>query len=474
MAEKENLVIVVDGVSVRAVLFDGRRGGRGLCFFDRQPLADDSLETLAAAVAAMVKKGALRHRQAVLVLHRRIAFMRNYSFPSRDPRELRQMFDLNMTADLPFNPDEVVADLVARPAGEGASLVTGFFVEKSVPGRVWKALRRAGFDVTRVTVSSQAIAEWCGEHLKEYFPSSRSGLILDLDRDVTEACFVFEGNAIYSRIIPVGWNAGEPGLDELVRHIKAVLDLYHKLKIAPLPESAIISAPLDFAAAAPLARELGQLTGWEVKVVTAEQLAPGAVYKGGGRDWREMSWIVPAGVCGVSQRTAVDLCPPDILKDRGASESLRVWIRLGLAAAGVILSLFVLLGGMVWQENSELSRLTAEQKSLIAPIKTLSAKEKKLDALRQILQGRVIVAEVIRKIYELSPNSVILVDLQLAGKKLSVQGHTPVGPDVNIFFRRLSGSGMFFKVNLDYVNKREMPDGEQNFFNITCLVGAAK
>lgn len=135
----------------------------------------------------------------VAILPRSLATLRVLEFPSLDPREIRDMVELQIGRLTPYSRDEMVTDfklIGSERAGYGRVLLA--IATASAARQRFGLPEECGLPVTRLTVGTEALMQ---------LPALRDlpdiG-VLDLDSNAAEFCVRRGGQPVYSRTLPIG------------------------------------------------------------------------------------------------------------------------------------------------------------------------------------------------------------------------------------------------------------------------------
>lgn len=138
----------------------------------------------------------------VAILPRPMATLRLLEFPSLDPREIRDMVELQIGRLTPYSRDEMVADfkiIGSERAGYGRVLLA--IAPASAARQRFGLPEECGLTVERLTVGTEALMNVAA--LRDRPDVG----VLDLDSNAAEFCVRHGGQPVYSRTIPVGVTA---------------------------------------------------------------------------------------------------------------------------------------------------------------------------------------------------------------------------------------------------------------------------
>ena len=157
------------------------------------------------AIAGVFKKLKLATGRIQASLPRQLVNIRMLELPSTDPAELADMVDLQVGKQTPYSREEIVSGYRVIGAGrEGYSRVMLAIVQRSVLRQRFAIMEEAGFEIDRMSVSSEGLLNWCVRTL----PKDSDGTIavLDVDSFFSDLTVVSKGRLLFSRSIRVGAN----------------------------------------------------------------------------------------------------------------------------------------------------------------------------------------------------------------------------------------------------------------------------
>jgi Tfp pilus assembly PilM family ATPase/Tfp pilus assembly protein PilN len=413
-----------------------------------------------------------KNLEVVGVIPRRSVIVRFFSLPSLDPAEIEQMVRLQAFQSGPYSGKEAVADFtVVSQTKSGYTKVMVVIAPQDVFSRVWSICAKAGLAVSYMTTSSEGVAAW----LTRATAFALVTAAVDIDDSGSEICISEKGRLLTSRQIPQGLRDLETaGAAGIVRQLELTLAGYDKEGLSnPVLRVMLTAGPAGSTdrLADAVSHSLGmpfELLGCVEKVPAARKLAwPGIVHDG------KVSVTAVCGLALSTARPAVNLIPAEIQEARQKRRDRMVMLRscaifllgLGFLAAAASLPLF--------ERNSELDALERKYKELKPQVAAVEALREESEALEQAFAGRIFWAEVVEELYSFIPKDLFLQSLGVSGRdKLIFKGYSVDREAADVFQKALGLSPMFRDVKLELMNKRWMPSGEVNYFEITCTIAS--
>lgn len=186
---------------------------------------DDGLDGLSGAFPAAWKGFKAGKEPVIVCLPRQLVTVRMIDLPSEDPAEIDDMVELQVGKQTPYARDEIVYDYKfigsTRP---GYATVMLAIVQRSIVRQVYYAFEEAGVEVERVTVSTEAVANW----------SNKGGgaggctALLDVDSYFSDFMVIQDGAIVFSRSILVGGDHldDEHSVARLVKEVRNSLEVF--------------------------------------------------------------------------------------------------------------------------------------------------------------------------------------------------------------------------------------------------------
>ncbi|MBF0490285.1 MAG: pilus assembly protein PilM [Candidatus Omnitrophica bacterium] len=409
----------------------------------------------------------LQGSQIILSIPRQYVITRYLDLPSSNMQELRSMVDLQVGNHIPYSREEVIIDFVALHKGtEGYTKVLMVAVPRDLIMRYEAILQAARMNPHKISVSWIGQWQW---FLRHYPLQQTTTVLVDIDSHSSEMCFCDQTKVFISRPVTLGVKEIESKhYEEFLVQLDATMAIYVKEQLGP-PIGQIILLSSD--------SHLEELKDefqkqYKVPVISVCTLDKVALPKNG--VWPPLLLSEKASITSIlgflqtTQEPSIDLIPSEIKMAKTAADIHRQGIRLGVVAVMALLSIGLCLSLNFIKNNSRLSDLEGRVKEAKKQVALINQKKDQIQRLRAIIEGRVVLADILGEIYNVLPSGVVLTNLSLdQDHHLSLQGYTARSSDINDMQKSFVSSSYFDNVNLDYVNKRVTMEGELNYFKIT-------
>ena len=415
-------------------------------------------------------------REVVVVVPRRVVFMKYLDLPASDPEELRRMIGLQIGRQVPYPRERVVFDFVTMKgaSGGGYTRVLVAAVNRDYVDQTLQALRAKGLQAHQILVRSFCLLKW----YQAVYPQAggETALIFDSRSGWGEASFVADGQLLLSRHLC--WPDGRSAAG--IENLRSALDLTRAAFQKRYPDLKLDRVVLlsDHPDAGPLQNALQPHFSCPVESGTltpARAVLPFA-WPGGGRGAgqadpaRRMAFAAALGaVAAAGTGLLPNLIPAEVLdRKRSRAQRREIWRVVALAALAVILC-FALWALGIWRQSAYLGRLEARIASLEPQVNAARQTMQLSATLAEETRQQVFVSEFIRTLYELTPEEIIyrLVNLEPDGQ-VTLEGADMSGDAVQRLQRTLLASPYYKNVVLQYATKRKRLNQEYTDFRLTC------
>jgi len=434
-------------------------------------------QEISQALIAFVKKKKINLkdcRVTVLVPRSRV-ILRHMVFPSQNEAEIRSMIDLQVGSRIPYVREEVEIDFqVLSKSADGYSKVAVVIIPQDIAMRYWDIFSRAKITVHRMTISS--IGLWLLYQQQKPNLSEKPGAIFDLDINHSEICVCYKAHWLTSREIPIGFEQMQKdGYETILKQWELTQNDPTRDKIMGTVDSVFLVSTANRAYA--LGIEMGKLEGTlTVKEILLPQILPLAK----GVKWPELmleegaSVASLAGIALSNEIPPIDLVPTAVRKEQEKQVHQKQIILGGLWAVVALISLGMALGMGFFRKNLELSKLDTTLGDAKHQAFGVEKEVKKINDIESIIRTRLIFSNLASIVYRLLPPQIYLVNIVISDNNtLSFEGVATNSLSINQFQQDMVHTKSFSNVNLDYVNKRVVQDGEVDYFKITCTFNSA-
>lgn len=294
-------------------------------------------EDLAHAIRAAVNSAGIRARSVVTALPRRFVTIKYARLPQGTPEQVAGMVRYEAQQYVPFPVDEVVLDhQVVFEGSDDMATVMIAAARKSLVNDLLAAFDRAGLDVTRISVTSLALAE----HVRDFaMPTA----ICRIDGSQVDIAVASAGRVLFSRSADLVAAGSDAALgDTLAAEVARSLAAYQTEYRAHAIEHLVL---VNDGSADGLSEALATALQVEVTVLN-QDAAPAVMGNGAG--------ALASGLALHESQTALsrlNLLPIERLQ-RKAEMRRKAVLRGALAAAACVIALGIWMGSQALQAKS--------------------------------------------------------------------------------------------------------------------------
>lgn len=469
--------VEITDTHVKVMQGQAYRGSVTVTFCDVQEIREQSDTAISKAISSLMALSKLSAEFTIGVIPRRFAILRHISLPSQTDGEIEKMVNLQIPKQVPYPREDIILDYtVVSKEPNGYSKILVIAVHKEVVGRYLKIFDAANLSVQSLTLSSAGILNWYlfGRNiLKE--KAAKPVAVINIDSTSSEICFCHNDKLLFSRSINFGArDLTEEKIADFLAEISLTVATYAKQNISQdMGQITLISSSSETAL---LKNRLEADYNIPVKLlVPLDHLARKKDLKVPFLDQTGVSLAVGSGLLLDTPHKFVNLMPAEVSDKQEVRAKQKEWLRfsvLFLALAVLVVSVFAV---RLYKDSAYLSQLTGEIKKNETAVNAVREKIKRLDFIKERMNPGTSVIDVIRELYNITPKEVSFNIVYLdEGGLLNLQGVAETGSAVGVFQRNLVNSPFFQNINLQYVTKRKIFNGELNDFKITCQVGSEK
>jgi Tfp pilus assembly PilM family ATPase/Tfp pilus assembly protein PilN len=394
--------------------------------------------------AAAKKAGVAQGARVVSYLPRQAVSVRILELPSRDPRELVDMIDLQAGKQIPYSRDEVIFDYRMTPSDrDGYSRVMMVVAQRSVLRQRYYVIEDAGLQVARMSVSSEGLLNWARA---ARIGEGQAAGVLDVDAVDSDFTVIGDGGILFSRGIRLGAMAIRENVertrDSLADEIRRGLEISRSETRVNVARIVLTGAGIH---AVGLAEGLSKRLGLPVETVDSlkvlREFVPTPDVEGRLAD---VSLTVLIGAAVAAEDLQFHLVPDSVKARQDLVTRSKVLFRFAALFMAVLVagSLFGVLKVSVRQQ-----RLGILQQEVDRTDSQVREVERMRDVVRLVQKrtaARDVTLRVLAEIQRLTPDDVALdtIDIQAPEKALSIGGTALAMKDIRTLVGNLEQSAL--------------------------------
>jgi Tfp pilus assembly PilM family ATPase len=428
---------------------------------DIKGLADAEISRLIGSVCAGFKS---KHPDIISIIPSHLVITRNIEIPSTDPKEIKEIINLQAGRHTPYSREEIIIDYIEIGTYKNNyTRILLVIVERNVAKRQFEVLDRAGLRLDKVLFAPEGIASFIPGMLKLGNQDSPVDII-HIDDSFTDFIIAFKEKVVFVRSIPIGTEQltmeKERYLPRFVEELKRSLEAYHSEDIEKSPNMLILTGAVS--ELKELENMLNNTLHFPIK--TALYFKGLAISEGALRiidTNRGSSFLNVVVPLFAAQKMKVNFVPEEVKLRKSLEERGKDLIETGIFILAIFVLFFSILISKVYFKNAYLRQLTAKYSSLNRQAQGLEDDFNKMGLVKGYLLSRGYALEVLTELYNISP-----LEIQLEDIRFDEQGKFSVFS----FVDNMEKSAYFKDVKTKYTSKRKDGNRDVADFEIVCLL----
>lgn len=434
-----------------------------------QATQTDKQEDLIKTLRNLATTHKIQTTRVLVCLARHKATVKNIKLPSVNPREIEGMLGLQAAKQLPFPPEVIAYSYkVLHKDKSGYSDVMMVLSHRDSVDAFVKSFSRAGIEVDRLLLSSEAIVEWYAQRQKEEEKKATVCLI-DIGSSIIEAQVIANGRFCFTRSVSF---ANPFDLEaRLVDEIKKSIYTYKKTGQGDeISKFVLTGKRLLVKKDAIMLREAFKIPMVYIDVLKSCPKRDNAVMlKESEIEKESFTAILSLGLN--HHRLEANLMPADI-QIKKISKVFRESLYI---ATALFLSVVLGIGGMITKNFVDKAKYLSLLGNRLNEIRPRVEKLTRLKEITQIVKVQLDAEgssiDVLRELYRKMPPEISLSIFDYEeSKSCLLRGTSSKLSDVFKFISTLEESPYFENVKVRYATKRVIRKEEFTDFEIICTL----
>jgi Tfp pilus assembly PilM family ATPase len=471
-------VISLDGQWLKLLQADGPPKARCITKLLACPVQGSSTEE----ILQLLKKAAAAEDIAladVLVANpTHLSTMRLFSLPSTDPKEIRDIVDLQAEKHTPYAKDEILTDFkVIERDKSGYSRVLLVITHQDVVHRAVRLIEAAGWTLERVGCELEGLIAWSQKAKRPASAKAPAGgsLVIDVDGATTVLLIMAKGQPQFQRSLAMGTQQldADPAasLERLVADVQRSLEALDAEGAARI-QDVLLTGPVERLGL--LKTKLEEALDVPVHLTPAWQghdLAEGL--KSRLERLPEVSFASLIGLAG--EPGALDLTPHTTKLRQAFEARAKSLVVLGCQAIGALILVSLLFIGRAHKEEQYYRKLRTLYEQTAPEAQLVEEALQEVVFVEEALRQQGILLKAADTMARLSPPEIEWNAITYArGESVVLHGTAEALPKIYEFTGSLAGSDVFGVVEPRRISKRK--DGERDVtdFELRCPLRTAK
>jgi Tfp pilus assembly PilM family ATPase len=471
-------VASLDGHWLKLIIAEGPRNARAIVKVLACPVQGANPDEIQQRVRQVCAAEQAEARDVLLANPTHLCTIRIFALPSTDPKEIRDIVELQAEKHTPYAKNEILTDfLILERERSGYSRVLLVIAHQDVVHRGVRLVEAAGWGLDRVGCELEGLVAWTRLAKAALKSTADTTLTVDVDGNTTIFLVTHKGQAQFQRSLATGVEqleadpaqAGGRLVGELQRSIEALDAEGSSLKI----QEVLLTGPVDRLAAFKAQIEQGLdlpvrlVPPWQAGALSPEAASAAAKLP-------EISFASLIGL--TAEPGALDLTP-QTTKLRQAFESrAKALVQLGCQGLAALILISLLFIGRAHKQERYFHALRTVHQSMGAEAAVVQGALEQLIFVEDQLRRRGLLLKAIDTLAKLSPPEIQWNTLAYtAGEAVVLSGTADALPKVYEFSGSVGNSPLFQEVETRRVAKRQLDDERDvTDFELRCPLPGAE
>ena len=464
---------ITDAIKVaRVATFGGRRILTEFFYRDiRGASREETVATLRELLAHHRRRGDFR---LALCVSAHFLITKNIEIPSQDPKEIKDIINLQAGRLTPYAREEVIIDYVNIGVfRQSYTKLLLAIVNKDIVNRQFALFAEAGVRVDCIAFASEAIGALVYQHVRLEVQDAPFAFI-HADTSSTDFGVFLKGKLIFSRSIAVGAHQllaeREKHLARYIEELKKSLDAYHLEDIEVAPTLVVVCG----AVARLHDLEVMMLDAFRIPVKileAADLLARSDNLPKDALAMEEVSVLNVAAPAAAAVLPSINLIPEEMKLRQALEERGRDIIRTGVLAIATLLFVFATFLVHIYLKADYLQKLNNKFKKLNSEAAAIEEDFARVRLIRKYLDRRGYLLNVLAEAYRLTPPEIAVINVNLRESGVfSVKGEATAMAVVFAYAGELEKSEFLREVKTRYTSKKKVGGEELVDFEVSGML----
>ena len=407
-----------------------------------------------------------------------LTITKNIEIPSIDPKEIREIINLQAGRHTPYSRDEIVIDYIDVGTYKNTyTKILLVIVTTSVIKRQFDVIGKAGLKLEKVLFAPEALGQACARMLNVNTVNSPVSVV-NIDEGFADFTIVYKNKLVFERSIPIGAQQLVEDNDKsgirFAEEMRRSIETYQGENIERAPDSLVLTgaieempgmeAVLNEALHVPV-RAISYLNALAVKddVLKAASAA------------KRLSFLNIIAPIFALEEIKISLIPEEVKIRRSIEERGKDLIKTGIFVSLAFLLLCMIFIGNIYFKTAYLKNLMTKYHALNREAQTLEGSFTMVSLIRNYLSGRGYSLEILTELHSIAPIELGLDDIRFDDQgKVSVKGTAESMSIVFSFVEAMEKSKYFKDAKTKYTSKRKEGTKDVADFEITAMLNKGR
>lgn len=461
---------------LKVIQLEISRHGKKVVNLVKEDIKSLSDQEISEVIKKISKRLKIKNSTCFISVPRYYVTSRNLDLPSTNSDEIKEMIQLQIGKQTPYDKDEIISDyqIVENKSIEGYSKVMLIIVHRNIVQRFLDISEKAKLKVDEVGLSSEGLLDW-GQISLDIKAKNKSYIFIDIGYENSDFEVFINNKLFFSKIVSIGaasFNDKKETMKRLIQEINHFTYGYHNEIDNQEIEKIIITGAKE-AVDALDQKTLQEEIGEDIEIV--DQFKSINISESLFKDYYKIIENVSIiGIFGLSLQTnkkKISLLPQELLIEKEIKQRAKdIYI---LAILLILVPIFI--SGIFFSRNYRkklyLSKIEDSLEDNKGKVNILKNKIKKIELVKQRIDNRGVSLNFLFEIHQAIPPEIYLSSIVFDGEnRLIIKGSSAAMSDVFKFVSKLEESDFFRNVKTEYANVRQSGDRKESIdFEIVCM-----
>ncbi|MDD5194415.1 MAG: pilus assembly protein PilM [Candidatus Omnitrophica bacterium] len=410
----------------------------------------------------------------IVTLPSSLVITKNIEIPSSNPKEIREIINLQAGRHTPYSREEIIVDYIDLGTYKHSyTKILLVIVARSTIKRHAEILDKAGLRLDCVFFSAEGLARAATKLFKLDAENSPVNII-QVDEGSTDFTIVLRNKILFVRSIPIGTQhvlfEKEKYLVRFADEIKKSLEAYQSEDIDRSPTTLILTGATE--ELKDLENVLNNTLHFPVRNIPYTRnllVLPDASATLSSE--KRVSFLNAIAPLLSFNEMKVNLIPEEVKLRKSFEEKGKELIKTGILVLTTFVLVFSILINKIYFKTVYLRNLKAKYNELDKSAKTLEKDFARVSLARSYTAHRGVPLEALAELYSIAPLDIELNNIRLDDKgRFTVRGTAEAMSTVFAFIESMEKSNYFKEVKTKYTSKRKENSKDVTDFEITSLL----
>jgi Tfp pilus assembly PilM family ATPase/Tfp pilus assembly protein PilN len=432
---------------------------------------------VAQVIRDILREMEVKSRQVLCILSSSLAMSKNIEIPSRDPKEIQEIINLQSGRYTPYSSEEIAIEYINIGIyRQNYSKVLLIIVPQKIIRRYLEILKEAELEPEKISIAPEGICRIYPLITRQKSVDAPISII-HMSDEYADFAVSLRNKMIFVRNIPIGVNNFLVDKDmykeKFIEEIKKTLESYQSEDIEKTPSQIILTG----AQGAPevmedIKRALD--TTLYIPTVIVPYLEHFSVKKEV-LDFistiKQMSFLDIMSPLLIADELTINLIPKEVKLRQALEERGKEIIKMGI----LILAAFALICGILMSKlyfrSAYLEQLSRKYHSTIQEAQALEENFARIRVIRNYLSNRGYSLEVLIELFKILPPDIYLSNIKFSEEReFSIKGTSESMSTVFTLVGDMEKTAYFQNVKTKYTTKRKENDRDLTDFQISCTL----